>query len=111
MKIINKIHMFFILQKLEAKHIIIQKRIEVINMAQELNVKEILEATNGKLLYGNEKETCENFCKNTKEIKIGDIFVGIKGETFDGSKLYKEALDSGAKGCLINAKANSIIEK
>ena len=56
-------------------------------------VKDILKVTNGTLVYGDENEVCENFSKNTKEINEGDIYIGIKGERFDGSTFYKEGLD------------------
>lgn len=67
-----------------------------------ITVQDILEVTNGTLIYGNKDEICENFSKNTKEIKQGDIYVGFKGERFDGGKFYEEALLQGAKGCIIN---------
>lgn len=71
-------------------------------MKNNITVQDILEVTEGKLIYGNKDEICENFCKNTKEVKPEDIYVGFKGEKFDGSKFYEEALMSGAKGCIIN---------
>lgn len=80
-------------------------------MSQDINVRDILNITNGKLIYGNEEEICKTFSKSTKEIKTNDVFVGIKGETFDGGNLYKEALNDGAKGCIINAGLNCKIEK
>ena len=59
---------------------------------KEITVKDILEITKGKLLYGNQNEVCENYSKDTKQINKGDIFVGIKGEKIDGSIFYKDAL-------------------
>ena len=56
----------------------------------------------GTLVYGDENEVCKNFSKNTNEINEGDIYIGIKGERFDGSTFYKEALEQGAKGAIIN---------
>lgn len=69
---------------------------------ENITVQNILEVTNGKLIYGNKDDVCESFCKNTKEVKFGDIYIGFKGEKFDGSKFYEEALIQGAKGCIIN---------
>ena len=79
-------------------------------MDKQIRVKDILKVTNGKLIYGNESEVCENFSKDTRNIKIGDTFVGIKGESFDGSNAYKEALELGAKGCIINENVVENIE-
>lgn len=68
---------------------------------KELKVKDILQICNGKLIYGNEEEICNHFVKDTKEIKLGDVYVGIKGEKVDGSIFYEEALKNGAKICLL----------
>lgn len=66
-----------------------------------LKVKDILEVTKGILISGNEEYECENFSKDTRIIEKDDIYIGIKGENFDGSKFWKEALDKGAKGVII----------
>ena len=66
-----------------------------------MKVKDILKVTNGKLLAGNENIECENFSKDTRTINEGDIYIGIKGEKFDGSKLWDEALEKGAKAVLV----------
>lgn len=71
-------------------------------MNNKITVKDILEVTKGTLIYGNKDEICENFSKNTKEVKDGDIYVGFKGEKHDGGQFYQEALEKGAKGCIIN---------
>ena len=71
-------------------------------MNTQITVKDIIGITMGKLIYGDENEICENFSRNTKEINQDDIFVGLKGDKFDGSKFYEDALKAGAKGCIIN---------
>ena len=71
-------------------------------MENEITVQDILSVTQGTLVYGNKMEICESFSKNTKEIQNGDIYVGFKGERFDGGKFYEEAFKQGAKGCIIN---------
>ena len=71
-------------------------------MNKNITVEEILKATNGTLIYGNKLEECESFSKNTKEIKDGDVYIGFKGERFDGGKFYEDALKNGAKGAIIN---------
>ena len=73
-----------------------------------MKVKDILKVTNGKLLAGNENIECENFSKDTRTINEGDIYIGIKGEKFDGSKLWDEALEKGAKAVIVE---NIEIEK
>lgn len=80
-------------------------------MNNEIKVKDIINITKGKLLYGNEDSICENFTRDTREIKQNDIFIGIKGENHDGGILYKDALEKGAKGCIINKGIILNIEK
>ena len=64
-------------------------------------VKDIIRECKGILICGNENIECENFSKDTRQIKYGDIYLGIKGEKFNGSIFYKEALEKGAKGCIL----------
>ena len=64
-------------------------------------LKEVLDVIGGNLVCGTDTKL-ENFSTNSKEINENDIFVGIKGETIDGSKFYVDALDNGAKGAIIN---------
>lgn len=66
-----------------------------------LKVKDIIEVTKGILISGNDEYECENFSKDTRIIEKDDIYIGIKGENFDGGKFWKEALDKGAKGVII----------
>ena len=66
-----------------------------------LKVKDVIEECGGKLISGDENLILEDFSKDTRTIKKDDIYIGIKGENFDGNTLWKEALDKGAKGCII----------
>lgn len=68
---------------------------------KDILVKDIIRICKGKLICGNEEEICEDFVKDSREVKIGDIYLGIKGENFNGSDFYKEALNNGAKGCIL----------
>ena len=65
---------------------------------KDILVKDIIEICKGKLICGNENTICENFSKDTREINKGDIYLGIKGERFNGSVFYKDAFEKGAKG-------------
>jgi len=66
-----------------------------------MKVKEIIDITKGQLITGNENLECENFSKDTRTIKKGDIYIGIKGENFDGSQFWEQALDNGADAVII----------
>lgn len=67
----------------------------------DIKVKDILNTCNAKLIFGDLNEICENFSKDTREIGIGDVYIGIKGENFDGSSFFEKALENGAKVCII----------
>ncbi|MGN1297283.1 MAG: UDP-N-acetylmuramoyl-tripeptide--D-alanyl-D-alanine ligase [Clostridia bacterium] len=67
---------------------------------KDLTVKDIIGKTNGELVKGNEDLICKNFSSDTRKIDKGDVYIGIKGETFDGSKFWRQALENGAS-CVI----------
>ena len=66
-----------------------------------MKVKEIIKATGGKLVIGNLETECGDFCKDTRIIKNGETYIGIKGEKFDGNTLWKEALEKGASTVIL----------
>ena len=70
-------------------------------MKTSLKVEDVLRETKGKLVIGNKEEICENFSFDTRNIIENGTFVGIKGERADGSTLWKEALDNGAKIAIV----------
>lgn len=77
-----------------------------------LYVKDIINNFNGKLLYGNIDLELDNFSHDTRTINNGDIYVGIKGESFDGNNFYEDAFDKGAKACILdNIDINNIKDK
>ena len=58
----------------------------------EIKVEDIINVTKGRLITGNKNMECINFSKDTRTIEQGDIYIGIKGENFDGSKFWKKAI-------------------
>ena len=66
-----------------------------------MKVKDILKVTDGELVIGNENLECENFSKDTRTIQNGDIYIGIKGENFDGNKFWNTAFDNGAEAVIV----------
>lgn len=65
-------------------------------------VSDIINKFNGKLICGDINLPLVNFSKDTRTIKYGDIYVGIKGEKFDGNTFYKDALKKGASCCILD---------
>jgi len=68
---------------------------------KDILVKDIIKVTNGKLICGNEETICESFCRDSRIVSDGEIYLGIKGEKYHGSTFYKEALENGAAGCIL----------
>ena len=67
-------------------------------------VNDIINICNGKLVNNNTNLDleCVHFCTDTRKINSGDIYVGIKGDTFNGNNFYKDAFDKGASICMLD---------
>ena len=66
-----------------------------------LLVKDIVNITGGKLVCGDENTIIDNYYSESKKELPNGLFLGIKGIK-DGSMYYKDAIEHGAKACLIN---------
>ena len=78
---------------------------------KELKVKDIIRVTDGELLCGDEETICSDFSKDTRTIQKGDIYIGLKGEKFNGSDFWKQALENGAEGVIIQGQEISEEDK
>lgn len=78
---------------------------------KNIYVKDIVGMNNSKLLCGDENLILDNFSKDTRTIKEGDIYLGIKGDNFDGNIFFKDALNKGAKACILDNIDNIDITK
>ena len=65
-------------------------------------IKDIIDICDGELLCGNINSECINFSTDTRKINTGDVYVGIKGDTFNGNNFYKDAIDKGANICILD---------
>ncbi len=75
---------------------------------KNITIKDVIEICNGTLLCGDENLECLNFSKDTRTIQEGDIYVGIKGDNFNGNDFYREAFNKGAKACILDCKKNEV---
>lgn len=66
-----------------------------------MKIKQIIEVTKGKLIQGNLEAECGGFCRDTRIIKQGEAYIGIKGENFDGNTLWEEAFKSEAETAIL----------
>ena len=75
-------------------------------MNKKITVSDVLRVCNGKMFRGNESLELEDFSKDTRTIRSGEVYVGIKGENFDGNKYFKEAINKGAIACILDNSVN-----
>ena len=68
---------------------------------KDLSVKNILDVTDGELITGKEDDICKSYSKDTRTIKDGDCYIGIKGENFDGNLFWETALEKGASTVIV----------
>ncbi|MGN0435237.1 MAG: UDP-N-acetylmuramoyl-tripeptide--D-alanyl-D-alanine ligase [Wujia sp.] len=61
-----------------------------------IKVKDIVKATGGRLLCGDENVEINDVCTNSKLIKPGDLFVPIIGAKVDAHRFIESALEVGA---------------
>ena len=66
-----------------------------------MKVKQIIEIVKGELIIGNLEDESNCFSKDTRIIKSGDTYIGIKGEKFNGNLFWKEAFDKGANVAIL----------
>ena len=68
---------------------------------KQIKAEDVVEICNGELVCGNLDTVFENFCKDTRNLNVGDVYIGIKGENHNGNEIYSEALEKGAKACIL----------
>lgn len=62
----------------------------------DITIKEILEATGGVLLCGDENVQIRDVCIDSRLIKEGDIFVPLEGSNVDAHRFIESALEKGS---------------
>ena len=68
---------------------------------KNLKIKDIVKATKGELIVGNKEAICKKYSKDTRTIKSGDCYIGIKGDSFDGNLFWEKAFENGADTVVI----------
>lgn len=71
------------------------------NKSYSIKIKDILKVTKGELITGNENYECETFITDSRQIKQGEIYIGILGETINGGIYFEKAFENGAEGVII----------
>lgn len=63
-----------------------------------MKIKEIIEATGAKVLQKTDEELEVRISTDTRTIQAGDVYLPLKGASFDGEKFINQALEKGAVG-------------
>lgn len=70
-----------------------------------LSGQDVLKATNGHLLKGETNVVCRGISTDTRTLQAGNLFVALKGETFDGHNYLDLAAERGAAGMLVQDRS------
>lgn len=73
----------------------------------KLAVSEVIKATGGRLLTGDDKIIINGVSTDSRSTKRGDLFVAIKGERFDGHQFIDAAIKNGASAVLASSSVNA----
>lgn len=65
-----------------------------------MRVSEIIKATNGQLICGNENTEIIGFSQDSRKIKEGMMYIPIIGERFDGHDFIVNAFENGASATI-----------
>lgn len=68
---------------------------------KQITVADVIEVCHGKMEKGDPKQVLTHFSKDTRTLQKGDVYIGLKGENFDGSLYAKEAMEKGAIACIV----------
>ena len=63
-----------------------------------MKIKELIEATNAKVIKPLDENLDVKISTDTRTIKDGDFYLPLKGASFDGEKFIDQALEKGAVG-------------
>lgn len=70
-----------------------------------LLLSQLSEMSGATLLAGDTSARALRVCKDTREIRQGDLYVALRGENFDGNNFIAEAASKGAVAALCDAEA------
>ena len=88
--------------KLNAEDLLISIVIDITELEnlEKISVKDLLCATGGELIFGDENMFLESISTSSGEILKNTLFIPIKGERFDAHDFLGDAVKNGATGYL-----------
>ncbi len=77
---------------------------------EKISIKEILEATGGTLLWGDEQTVIESVTTDSRKDGKNMLFVPLEGDTFDGHEFIRAAFDMGAVASLTHKDTEALCD-
>ena len=74
-------------------------------------LKEIVAATQGILIHGDENKGVKGVSINTRTLQKGDLFIAIEGQKFDGHDFLSRSVKKGASALLVAKKNKNFLRK
>ena len=71
---------------------------------------EIVEAVQGTLISGNPEHVFAGISTDSRTIDIGNCFLAIEGDVYDGHTIVKDVLNKNVKGLIINKDHKDSLE-
>ena len=72
-------------------------------MSNHLSIQWIVDALHGQLKHGNPETEYRGISTDSRTIKPGEIFLALKGDTFDGHDFISEVIGKGALGVVVQS--------
>jgi UDP-N-acetylmuramoyl-tripeptide--D-alanyl-D-alanine ligase len=69
-----------------------------------LTLKDVAAACGGTLAGGEPQATVTSVCVDSRRLRPGDLFIGLRGEQFDGDAFAARALRDGAVAVVVRAE-------
>lgn len=69
-----------------------------------MKISEIIKYIDGELICGDLNKKINNIKIDSRKIELGDTFIGIKGEKYDGNEFYLDAIKKGAEILILDNK-------
>lgn len=76
-----------------------------------LSLSQISHFAGATLEQGDGKLSVERISTDSRTIKKGELFVALRGESFDGHKFVEDVAESGAAGAIVDLKWNGKVPK
>ena len=83
---------------------------KAIGMEAMFTATEVLSATGGRLLRGNPGQGIPGIATDSRTIRLGELFVAIKGDRFDGHQFIYDAMLRGGIGAVVNVSDHRMPE-